>query len=127
MFHGTTRAIRLINSLFMAKTKMYQTFTENLPTIFRKILLLEIVQIIFLRFSVDLQIFRKLPENSQRIFRKIIVHEFYQKHFPEFHNFPKFSENFETILINVHFQFCLAVESIGQNGAILPDGQPIKL
>ena len=50
-----------------------------------------------------------------------------QKHFLEFHNFLKFSENFETILINVHFQFCLAAESIGQDGAILPNDQPIKL
>ena len=78
-------------------------------------------------FSVDLQIFRKLSENSPRISRKMIVRKFYQKHFPEFHNFSKISENFETILINVHFQFCLAVESIGQDGAVLPDGKPIKL
>ena len=47
---------------------------------------------------------------------------------PEFYNFPKFSENFETtILINVRFQFCLAAESVGQDGTILPDDQPIKL
>ena len=70
--------------------------------------------------------FRKLPENSPRICRKIIVHEFHQKYFPEFYNFPKFPENFETSLVNVPFQFCLAAESIGQDGVILPDDQPIK-
>ena len=75
-------------------------------------------------FSVNFQIFRKLSENSPRIFRKIIAQEFYQKHFPEFYNFPKFSENFETILVDVRFQFCLAAESIGQDGAHLPDDQP---
>ena len=45
--------------------------------------------------SVDFQIFQKLSENLPRISRKIIAHEFYQKFFPEFYNFPKFSENFE--------------------------------
>ena len=49
------------------------------------------------------------------------------ENFPEFYNFAKFSENLEVILVNVHFQFCLAAESIGQDGAILPDDQPIKL
>ena len=70
-------------------------------------------------FSVDFPIFRKSP--------KIIGHEFCEKHFPEFYNFPKFSENFETILVNVRFQFCLAVESIGQDGTILPNDQPTNL
>ena len=40
------------------------------------------------------------------------------KAFPEFYNFPKFSENFETILVNVRCQFCLAAEFIGQDSAI---------
>ena len=74
-------------------------------------------------FSVDFQGFRKLTDN----FRKIIAHELYEKHFPEFHNFPKFSENFDTILVNVRCQFYLAAESIGQDSAILHDDQPIKL
>ena len=39
----------------------------------------------------------------------------------------KFSENFDTIPLNVRFQFCLAAESIRQDGAILTDDQPIKL
>ena len=56
-----------------------------------------------------------------------MAHEFSKKHLPEFYDFPKFSENFETILVNMRFQFCLAAESIGQDGAILPDNQPIKL
>ena len=56
-----------------------------------------------------------------------MVHESYLKHFLEFNNYPKFSENFEPILVNVRFQFCLAAESVGQDGAILHDDQPIKL
>ena len=74
------------------------------------------------RYCVDFQIFRKFTEN----FPKLIAHERYQKHFPEFCNFPKISENFETTLANVRFQSSLAAESIGQDGAILPDDQPIK-
>ena len=30
-------------------------------------------------------------------------------------------------MVDVRFQFCLAAESIGQDDAILPDDQPIKL
>ena len=128
VFHGMARAIRLINSLLHGKNEnvlnIHREFADN----FRKIIFHEnYSKINFLIFSVDFKIFRELSENSPRISRKIIVHEFYQKHFPEFHNFPKFSENFETILIKVHFQFCSAVESIGQDGAILPDYQPVKL
>ena len=69
----------------------------------------------------------KFSENSPRISRKIIVHMFNTSLSPEFYNFPKFSENLETIFINVRFQFCLAAESVGQDGTILPDDQPIKL
>ena len=120
--------MRLINSLLNGKN-------ENVPNIHREFanefsknyFSRNQSKIIFLRFSVDFQIFRELSENSPRISREIIAHGFYQQHFPEFHNFPKFSENFETILINVHFQFCLAVESVGQDGTILPDDQQIKL
>ena len=36
---------------------------------------------------------------------------------PEFYNFPKFSENFETVLVNVHCQFCLTAELIQHKGA----------
>ena len=84
-----------------------------MPTNFRKIILHE-SKIIFPRFSVDFQIFRKLSENSPKISRKNIAHELYQKPFPEFFNFPKFSENSETIMVKVRFQFCLAAESIVQ-------------
>ena len=112
----------------MAKMKMYRTFTENLPTIFRKnYFFTKLVQNHFPKVFVDFQIFRELSKQSPRISRKIIAQEFYQKHFSEFHNFPKSSENFKTMLINVHFQFCLTVESIRQDGAILLDDQPIKL
>ena len=50
-----------------------------------------------------------------------------EQHFPEIYSFPKFSENFEEMLVNVRCQFCLAAQFIGQDGAILPDDQPIKL
>ena len=52
-------------------------------------------------------------------FLEFITHEFYQKLFPEFYNFPKFSENLETTLVDVRFQFCLAPESIGQDGPMV--------
>ena len=68
-------------------------------------------------FSVDFQGSQKLTDN----FRKIIAHEFHEKHF------LKFSENFDTILVNVRCQFYLAAESIGQDSAILHADQPIKL
>ena len=48
-------------------------------------------------------------------------------HFPEFYSFPKFSDYFEKILVNVRCQFSLADEFIGQDGAILPDDLPIKI
>ena len=38
-------------------------------------------------------------------------------------NFPRTLR----ILVNVSFQFCLAAEFIGQDGAILPEDQPVKL
>ena len=41
--------------------------------------------------------------------------------------FAEFSKNFETILVNVRCQFCLAAELIQQDGTILPDDQLIKL
>ena len=117
----------------MAKTKIFRTFIENLPTIFRKIIFREIGPKSFFRgfllISIFPKIVRKLTEtnfrNCPKTYRELIVHEFYQKHFPEFYNFPKFSEKLKTILVNV--RFCLAAESIGQDGAILSDDQPIKL
>ena len=119
----------------MEKTKIFRTFIENLPTIFRKIIFREISPKSFsqgfLLISIFPKIVRKLTKtnfrNCPKTYRELIVHEFYQKHFPEFYNFPKFSEKLKTILVNVRFQFCLAAESIGQDGAIQPDDQPIKL
>ena len=58
----------------------------------------------FPRFSVYSRIFRKLSKNSSIISLKIIAHEFYQKYFPEFYNFPMFSVNSETILVNLCFR-----------------------
>ena len=95
---------------------------------FRKIIFDEISPKSFSQgFLLIFKFSENSPKISPRISRKIIVQDFHQKHFSRFYNFPKFSENFETILVNVLFQFCLAAESIGQDGAILPDDQPIKL
>ena len=43
---------------------------------------------------------------------KVNAHVFYQKHFTDFYNLSTFSENFETIFINMRFQLCLAAGSI---------------
>ena len=101
----------------MANVKIFRTFTENLQTIFRNIILHEIDP---KSFSQGFPLIFKFSENSPRISREIMAHEFHQKHFPEFYNFLKFSDNFETILVIVRFQFRFATESIGQNGTILP-------
>ena len=112
----------------MAKTKIFGTSTDNLPTIFRKIIFHEINP---KSFSEGFLTVFKFPENFPKTYReypeKIIAQKFYQKHFHEFYNFPKFSENFVTILVNMRFQFCLAAKSIRQDGPILSDNQPIKL
>ena len=79
------------------------------------------------RFSVDFRILRKLSVNSPKISRKIISHEFCQKYFPGFYHSPNFSENLETSLVHMRFQFCSAAEFIGQNCPILSDGQPVRM
>ena len=87
-------------------------------------------------YRTNLQTKTKKNKNKKKLFttktyrqlpQELTTHEFYQKRFPEFYNFPKFSENLERILADVRFWFCLAAESKEQDGAILPDGQPIKL
>ena len=118
VFHGTARAIRLINSLLDGKYENIPNIHRELSANFREFSRNE-SKISFPKFFADFRIFRKLSENSPRISRKIVAHEFYI--------FPKFSKNFNTILDNVRFQFCLAAESIEQDGPILPDDQPIKL
>ena len=111
----------------MAKTKLFRTLTDNLQTILPKKIFHEISPQPFSQgFLLILKFSEHFPK-TDREFSEKTVHEFYQKHFPEFHNFRKFFENFETTLINVHFQFCLAVESIGQEGAILPDANQIAV
>ena len=44
VFHGTARAIRLINSLLSGKNKIFQTFTENFPKIFQRLSFKKLVQ-----------------------------------------------------------------------------------
>ena len=71
VFHDTARAIRIINGLLHSKNKIFQTFTENLPTIFRKIIFHEIspksFQNHFPKVFIDFHMSRKFPENSPRI------------------------------------------------------------
>ena len=116
----TARAVRLINSLLNGKNKTLQTFPRICRQFSEKLFETKSVQNHFPNVSVDFQIFHKLSENSPGISRRLIDHEFYQKHFPEFYGFPKFSEDFETILFDVHFLFCLAAESVEQDGMALP-------
>ena len=103
----------------MAKTKIFRTVIYSFPTIL-------ISKIIFPRvfvFSNFTKIVRRLTENfPKNNFSRVL-----SKHFPEFYIFPKFSEKFETILVNVRFLFCFGAEFIGQDGAILPDDQPINM
>ena len=108
----------------MAETK----FSEHSPRIFRKIIFREISPKSFSQgFPLIFKFSENCPKTYQELPEELIIGEFYQKRFPEIYNFPKFFENLETILADVRFQFCLAAESIGQDGAILPDDQPIKL
>ena len=91
----------------MTKTKMYRTFTKNFPTIFRKIIFHEISPKSFSwGFLLIFKISKICPKTEN--FQKIMAHGFYQKHFLNFHNFPKFFENFETIMSNIHFWLLLS-------------------
>ena len=105
----------------MAKTKIFRTFTDNLPTILGKNVFHEIRPKSFSQgFLLIFKFFQKLSENSGRIFRKIIAQEFHEKYFSEFYNFPKFSENFETILVDVRFQFIWQLNPSGKMALSYP-------
>ena len=71
----------------MENTRIFLTFTENLLTVFQKIIFHKLVQHhfpkTFCRFSNFLKIVRKLTKNFPRN-----THEFYQKQLAEFYNFP---------------------------------------
>ena len=123
VFHGTARAIRLINSLLHGKNENIPKFTENLRKFFREISPKSFSQAFLLIFKFS----ENCPKTYREVPKELIAQKFYRKHLPEFYSFPKFSKNLETILVNVRFQFCVAAESIGQDDAILPDDQPIKL
>ena len=87
----------------MAKTKIPRTFTENMPTISRKIIFPKLVQN---HLSVDFKFPDSYPKTHQE-FSENNRSRLLLKAFFEFYNFPKFFENFETGLVNVRFQFCL--------------------
>ena len=91
---------------------IYPVFADNFPKIFfHEISPKSFPQSFLLIFTFS----ENLPKPHREFPEKIIIHEFYQNNFPEFDNFPRFSANFETILVNARFQFCLAAESIGKD------------
>ena len=99
---------------------MAKKHSEHLPRICRQLSeKLFLAKLVKNRFPKVFKFSENCPNTCQEFPKELIAHEFYQKHFHEFYNFPKFSVNLETILVNVRFQFCLAAESIGQDGAIL--------
>ena len=107
----------------MAKTKLFRTFTDSLP---KNLFFCEISPESFSQgFLLIFKFSKSCPKIHREFPEKLIDHRFYLRF--SFSRVAKFSENFETILVNVHFQFCLAAESIGQDVAILPDDQPVKL
>ena len=111
----------------MTKTKIFRTFTENLPTIFQKIILHEISPKLFPQnFLLIFKFSKNCPKTHREFPEKISLTSFIKTSFPSLITYEVF-RNFETILVNVRFQFCLAAESMGQDDAILPDNQPIKL
>ena len=78
-------------------------------------------------FPLDLQIFRKLSEKSPNIFRKQFFTSCVKNIFPSFTTLQIFSENFETILVNIQFHFYPSSESIGQSELIRADDQTVRL
>ena len=127
MFHGTAQAVRLINSLLYGKNENIPNIHRQFADNFRINIFHEISPKSFSQGFLLISDFSTIVSKLAKNFPEKIAHEFYQKHFLESDNLPKFSEIFETILLNVRFQFCLAAESIGQDGAIRPDDQPFKL
>ena len=84
-------------------------YSDYSPTIFRKVIFHEIILKSFSQGFLLISNFPTIVRKLTKNFLEKLAREFYQKHFPEFDNLPKFSENFETILLNVRFQFCFAL------------------
>ena len=109
IIYSTARAIQLINSLLYGKNEKFRTFTENLQTIFQKILFHEINPKSFSEgFLTIFKFSENFPKTHREYPKKIIAHEFYEMSFITFRSFP---ENLATILVNMRFQFCLVSES----------------
>ena len=97
VFHGMAWAIRLINSLLHGKNENISKLTENLPTIFRKIIFHEISTKSFSQSFSWFSILRKFYENSTSISRKTISHKFCKSIFPSsmtFRGFPTILRQF---------------------------------
>ena len=62
--------------------------------------------------------FPKVVQKLSEYFAENYLSQVLPKAFPEFYGSPNLSNNFETILVHIRFQFSSKAESIGQNGAI---------
>ena len=97
VFHGTARAIRLINSLLNGKNEnipnIDRQFADNSPKIFFTKLVQNHFSNVFCWFSNFPKISWKLTENST----KKVAHEFIKNFFPSFitfRSFPRIWDNF---------------------------------
>ena len=104
VFHGIAGAIRSRNSFLYGRNEnipnIHRQFADNSQkNVFHEISAKSCSQGFLLIFKFS----GNCPKTHREFPEKIIAHEFNQKHFPEFYNFPGFSESFETILVNVRF------------------------
>ena len=117
---------QVCTSLSYSYTKWQKwSCSENWPIIFQKLVFWgNLSKIVFTRFYVGFSL--DFSEHLPRIFREISFYEFRHKHFPEFLLILEFLQCFDTILVDVRFRFCEAIESREKDGFILPDNQPIS-
>ena len=112
------RAVRLIISLSIAKTKVSCEFTESFSAILRKIIFPQnLSKVIFPRLFVDFGTLRRLSKQLT----KFIFRRFCQKHFPEFSLLSELFKKFGTILIYVGFN--LVQQQLHPWGRIVPSSQ----
>ena len=79
------------------------------------------------RFSVNFRFSEDIQRSHKEFSEKFLFTNFAKNTLPAFHRSQNFSENFDTILVNLCFRFWSTPESRGQAGpiqhddAILPD------